>query len=72
MAHESFHLPPENTADPHFRPKKRACGLCGEEFTTTPERRYHCSRCRSTIKQKSKGEGERVLKLPRFRHGVQE
>ena len=33
-------------ADPHFRAKRRPCGRCGEEFTTTPRWRYFCGKCR--------------------------
>ena len=35
-----LYKPPEagevDHADPHFRAKRRPCGRCGEEFTTTP------------------------------------
>ena len=31
--------------DPRFKPKERACGLCGQKFTTSPLRRYFCRSC---------------------------
>ena len=37
-----------DSADPHFRAKRRPCGRCGEEFTTTPRWRYFCECCRAS------------------------
>ena len=35
-----------DSADPAFRAKVRACGYCGDEFTTSARWRYFCGRCR--------------------------
>ena len=34
---------------PVFRSKRRPCGFCGCEFSTTRRRRYHCRVCRMKI-----------------------
>ena len=31
--------------DPYFKPKQRDCGRCGQQFETTPKRRYFCRDC---------------------------
>ena len=43
-----------DSADPHFRPKRRSCGKCGSGFWTTVARRYYCTSCwdRTKFQQK--------------------
>ena len=36
----------EDSADPHFNPRKRGCGKCGKAFVTSAAFRYYCERCR--------------------------
>ena len=42
----------EDSADPLFRPRRRPCGYCGHQFTTSAGFRYYCERCRALEKRK--------------------
>ena len=42
-----------DSADPNFKAKQRACGRCGEEFTTSARWRYFCRSCRQSTEVKN-------------------